>query len=120
MQIAQSEVLCLVDNNRVRIRYIDSTLDNSGCNQYIVVIIDKAENDLFQFRRLHLSVSDGYPAIRNVTKNHCFQFRKIGYTVVYQKNLPITTHLKVNGISYHLFTERMYLRLYRITVGRWS
>lgn len=49
MQIAQSEVLCLVDNNRVRIRYIDSTLDNSGCNQYIVVIIDKAENDLFRF-----------------------------------------------------------------------
>ena len=120
MQVTQTKVLSLIDNNSIGIRYVDSTLNNGGGNQHIIIIIDKTEDNLLQFHRLHLPMPDSNPAIRNTTENHRFEFREIGYTIIDQKNLPIAAHFKINGIGNHLFTERMHFRLYRIAVGRRS
>ena len=72
MQVAQSEILCLIDDNGIGIRNINAALYNCSGYQHIIIIIDKAENNLFQFGRLHLSMPDGYTAIRNMPFNHRF------------------------------------------------
>ena len=117
MQIAQSEILRLIDDDGVGIRNIDTALDDGRCQQDIVIIVHKIEDDLFQFLRLHLSVSDTNPAIRDIPLYHRLQFRQILDAVVHEEHLSVTAHLKIDGLGNDLLVERMYFRLDRITVG---
>ena len=118
MQVAQTEILCLVDDDGIGVRYVDTALDNGGGEQNVIIIVDKIENNLLQFGRFHLSVTDTDTAIGNVALYHRFQFRKIGDTVVYKEHLSVAAHFEVNGISDNLITESMHLRLNGVTVGR--
>ena len=38
MQIGQSELLCIIDDDRICIRYVDATLHNARGDQYIVFL----------------------------------------------------------------------------------
>ena len=118
MKIAQAEILRLIDYNRICIRDINTALNNGSRQKDIIIIIDKIQNNLFQLRRLHLSVTDSHTAIRNVTLNHRFQFRQISYPVIDKKHLAVTAHFKINRIRNHLLIKGMHLCLDRITVRR--
>ena len=120
MQVTQSKVLRLIDNNRIGIRDINSTLNNGSGKQYIVIIIHKTEDNLFQLFGLHLSMTDTNTAIRNVTHDHCFQFCQVLYAIIHKEHLTVTAHFKVNRFGNDFFVKRMHLGLNRITVGRRS
>ena len=75
MEVTQAEVLRLINNDGICIRNIDTTFDDCGCQEHVIVIVDKIQNNLFQFCRLHLPVSDCYTTIRDMALYHCFQFR---------------------------------------------
>ena len=66
MQIAQSEVVGTINNDGVGIRYVDTVLNDSGREQYVVIVVREVEDNLFQFLGLHLSVSDTYTRIGHV------------------------------------------------------
>ena len=74
MKVTQPKVLCLIDNDRIRIRDINATLYNCSRQKHVIVIIDKIKDDLFQLCGLHLSMTDGNTAVGNMTFDHCFKF----------------------------------------------
>ena len=118
MQVAQTKILRLIDNDGVGIRDVNSTLNNRRGQQYIIIVIDKVEDNLFQLFRLHLSVPDTYPAIRYIPQNHRLQFHQILNAVVHKENLPVAAHFKIDSFGYNFLIECMYFRLNRVTVGR--
>ena len=120
MQITQAKILRLVDDNRIGIRYVNATLYNSGCQQHVIVIVHKVENNLFQLFRLHLSMANAYTAIGYVPLDHGFQLYQILYTVIDKEHLSVTAHFKINRFRYDIFIKGMHLCLNRITVGGWS
>lgn len=120
MQVAQSKILRLVDDDGIGIGNVDTTLNDSRSQQHIVVIVDKIEDNLFQFLRLHLSVSDAHPAVRNIPLNHGLQFPQVLNPVVHKKDLSVTAHFKVDGLGNDFLIKGMHLCLNRIPVGRRS
>ena len=72
MQVAQPEVLCLIDDNGIGIRDVNATLYNSCGKQYIIVIVDEIKDDFFQFGRFHLPMPDADTAIGDITLYHRF------------------------------------------------
>ena len=118
MEVTQTKVLRLVDNDRIGIRNIDTALYDSSRQKHIIVIIDKVKNDLFQLCGFHLSMPDSNTAIGNMTFDHRFQFRKVRNPVVDKENLTVATHLKINRVRNHFLIEGMYFCLNRIAVRR--
>lgn len=85
MQIGQSELLCIINDDRICIRYVDATLHNARGDQYIVFVIDEIQNDLFQLLRFHLPVTDSDTGIRHLTFDKCFHFINILDAIVDEK-----------------------------------
>ena len=117
MEITQSKVLRLIDNDSVGIRNINTTFDDCSCQEYIIVVVDKIQNNLLQLCRFHLSMSNRYTAIRDMTFDHRFQFRQVRNPVIDKEDLTIAAHLKIDGIRYHFFIKSMHFGLNRIAVG---
>ena len=117
MQIGQSELLCIIDDDRICIRYVDATLHNARGDQYIVFVIDEIQNDLFQLLRFHLPVTDSDTGIRHFTFDKHFHFINILDAIVDEKNLSVTAHLEIDGFSDDVRVKTFYLCLNRIAVG---
>ena len=120
MEITQSKVLRLIDNDSVGIRNINTTFDDCSCQEYIIVVVDKIQNNLLQLCRFHLSMSNRYTAIRDMTFDHRFQFRQVRNPVIDKEDLTVAAHLKIDGIRYHFFIKSMHFGLNRIAVRRRS
>ena len=120
VEVTQSEVLGLVDDNGIGIGDINTTFYDGGGKQHIVIIIDEIQYDLLQFGRFHLAMTDGNTAVGNMTLDHHFEFHKIGNTIIHEEYLSVAAHFEVDGIGYDFFIESMYFRLNGITVGRRS
>ena len=66
---------------------------------------------LLQFGRLHLSVSDTDTAVGNVPLYHGLQLKQIGNTVIHEEYLPVTAHLKIDGVGNDFLVEGVHFRL---------
>ena len=120
MQVGQSELLCIIDDDRVCIRHVDAALHNARGDQYVVFVIDKVQNDLFQLVRLHLPVADGDTGIRHFAFDKRLHFINILDAVVDEENLPVTAHLEVDGFADDVRVKTFHLRLHRVAIGRGS
>ena len=118
MQVAQTEVLRPVDDNRIGIGDVYTALDDGGGHQHVVIIMYKTEDDILQFFRRHLPVPHANAGIRHMLVQQSLQIVKTGNTVVHDEHLPVAAHLEVDRLGYQLRTERMHLGLHGITVGR--
>lgn len=86
-RVGQAELLCVVDDDCVGIRYVDIAFHNAGGDQDIVFVIDEIEDDLLQFFRFHLSVTDCYAGIGYFTANQILYLVNILDTVIVKENL---------------------------------
>ena len=120
MQIGQSELLCIIDDDRICIRHVDTTLYNARSDQYVVFVIDEIQNDFFQLVRLHLSVADGDTGIWHFAFDKRLHFINILDAVVDEKNLSVTAHLEIDGFADDVRVATFYLCLNRVAVGRGS
>ena len=118
MQVGESESVCIIDDDGVRIRNVNTVLHDRRREQHIIVVIDETNDDFFQLLRLHLSVSDGNAGIRNIFMDDLSDMVETFDAVADEEHLSVATHLKVDGIGYHLTAERTDFCLYRIAVGR--
>ena len=118
MQVAQSETMGIIHDDGIGIGDIDAVLYDGSRKKQIIVVIDESHDDLLQFLRLHLSMSDGYATVWHQFFNEQFQLGQFGDTVADEEHLTITAHLKIDGIGNHRLVEGDYLGLNRITV-RW-
>ena len=119
MQVAQSETVGIIHDDGIGIGDIDAVLYDGSRKKQIIVVIDESHDDLLQFLRLHLSMTDGNAAVWHQFLDEQFQLSQFDDTVTDEEHLTITTHLKIDGISDHRLVEGDHLGLDRITVRRW-
>ena len=105
-----------IDNDGVGIRDIDTILDDGSREQHVVVVVGEIEDDLLEFLRFHLSMSDSHTGIRDIFMDHLRDVREIADTIIDKVNLPIARHLEVDGIGDDLGAEGVNLRLDGIAV----
>ena len=118
MQFAQSEVLRIVDNDRIGVRHIHTRFDNRSSQQYIVIVIHEIENHLFQFIRRHLSVSYYHTGIRHQPMYQVLQLIQLLDTVIDKEYLTAPAQFEIDGLADNVIFARMYLGSDRITVCR--
>ena len=120
VQVAQSEVVCIVDDNGIGVRNIDTVLHDGSREQYVVVEVDEPHHHLLQLLGFHLSMTDGHACIRHIFPDHQSQFRQVTDPVVHEEHLSVSAHLELDGIGNHLFVEGMHLGIDGIAVRRRS
>ena len=120
VQVAQSEVLRVDNNDSVHIGHIDSRFDNGGGQQHIVFVIQKIGNNGFQLFRIHLPVRHSDANIANFAFKQRFHLINILNAVVDDKNLSVAAHFVIDGFFHHFHIECMHFGLHRIAVGRGS
>ena len=118
MQFAQTEILGIVDDNRVGVRHIYTRLDDGCGDQHVIFVVSKTQDSLFQFFGIHLPVSDDGAYTRGEFAYQPFEFVELLYTVVYDENLSSPAQFEIDGLAYDVFVEGVYFGLYRIAVGR--
>ena len=106
----------IIDNNRVGVGHVDSRFDDGGRYQYIIVVICKIDNCLFEFFGFHLSVTYDCSGVRNKAMYEIFQFIKLFYSVIDDKYLAVSTHFEIDGFFDNIFIKSVNLGLYRVSV----
>ena len=120
VQVTQTKVLRLIDDDCIHVRYIDAAFNDRGCYQHIIIVIDEVQNHFLQFLRFHLSMPYTDAGIGHQAMNHFLQFAQILDAVVHHKHLSVAAHLKADGIGNNILIKDMHLRLDGIAVGRRS
>ena len=59
MQVAETVMMCVIDDNGVHIRDIQSGFNNGGGDQHIILSFDELSHDLFKLVPLHLTMGNG-------------------------------------------------------------
>ena len=117
VQVAQSEVVGIVDDDGVGVGDVYAVLHDGGGEEHIVVVVDEIHDDLLQFLGLHLSVSYRHTAVGHAFFYEQFQFGEFRDAVVHEVHLSVAAHLKVDGIGNGIAAEADNLRVYGIPVG---
>lgn len=73
VQVAQAEVVRLIDDDGVGIGDVDTVLHDRGSDEHIVVVVYKAHDNLFQLLGGHLSVSYAHTCIGYIACDECSQ-----------------------------------------------
>ena len=102
MQLTQSEVMGIVDDYSVDIGHIDSRLNDSGCQQHIIVMVGKVDYNFFELVGCHLSVSHHSARIGHQSFYHGFKVIKALDTVVDNKHLSVARHFKVDRLNQYV------------------
>ena len=118
VQVAEPEVLRLVDNDGVHVGNVDAVFYNGGGQEDIEVVVYEIEDDLFQHFGLHLPVGYADAGVGHEAAEACGQLFHVADAVVYEEYLAAAAHFEADGVGYERVVERMYLGLYRIAVGR--
>ena len=118
MKVGESEVMGTIDDDGIGIGNINTVLNYSCGEEYVVIVVRKVENNLFKIFRFHLSMTDGDAGVRDILMNHFCNMCQIADAVVHEIDLSIARHLEINGIGNNLRTEGMDLSLDGISVRR--
>ena len=89
MQVAQTEVLCGIDDDGIGIGYVDAVFHDRGGYELVVVVVDEAHDDLLQLLGRHLSVPNAYAGIGHSACDECRQFGKVMYAVIDDEELSV-------------------------------
>ena len=120
MEIGETKTMGVVDDDGVRIGYVDTILNDGRREQHIVVVVNKAKDYLFQLFGLHLSVTYRHTCVWHIFLYYVSYMVKTLDIIIDKKHLTVTAQFKTNGIGYHLSAKRCQHGLYGITVGRWG
>ena len=97
MQLAQAKSIRMVDDQRVRVRDIQSRLDDGGAHQHIDVAAPEVADDLIELPLGHLAVRDADMRLGNQRVDVFGDTRNILNAVVHIKHLPAAQQLAAHG-----------------------
>src|SRR4029078_3520985 len=118
MQVAQTKLMRIVDNDGVHIGYINTAFDNVCTNKHIIFLIDEIKNSFFKVMAFHLPVSIPNAEIGTKTLDKICYLSQAADTIEYKKDLPSSFRFKINGITDKVFIVHLHFRLYWLTI-RW-
>ena len=118
MQIAQTDVLRLIDDDSVRVRNVKAVLYDGCTQQHIIVACHKVENSVLQNLCLHLTMRDADFHVRNEPVQDVVDRLEFLHLVVKEENLPSTVNLVVYDLADFIAVKEHYFSLHRNPVRR--
>ncbi len=99
VKIAQAEPVGAIDDDRVRVRNIETAFDDRRGQQHIGLAVDEFRHHFFQIIAVHLAVTDDHAGMRHQR----LEFLRHGvdghHPVVQEKHLPAAVQLALNGVA---------------------
>ena len=89
----------VADDDGVGIGYVDAVLHDGGGEEHVIFVVYEADDDFLQLLGFHLSVTDGYAAVRHVALYDGAHLLQRGYAVADEIDLSVAAHLEVDGIA---------------------
>src|SRR5690349_10279002 len=117
MQVAQTKLMRIVDDDGIHIGYINTACDNVCTDKHIIFLIDKINNSFFKVMTLHLPVGIPNAEIRTQTLDNICHLRKAADAIEYKKHLASPFRFKINSITYNVFVVHLHFCLYWLTIG---
>src|SRR5258708_5173087 len=99
MQIAQSKLVRIINNDRIHIRYVHSAFNDIGTNEHIIFSIDKIKDLFFQQMTFHLAMGKTDTKVGTKPLDDRRHFRQTTDAVINKKHLPSSFRFKVNSIT---------------------
>ena len=118
VQIAQSKLVGIVDNDRIHIGNIHTALHDIGTNQHIIFLIDKIQDPFFQFMTFHLPMCITDAQIGTKSLDDGRHFRQTLYPVIDKEDLAASFRFIINGIADKIFI--VYHALPFVSAGGWA
>ena len=118
MQVAQSVMMGIVDDDGINIRNIQSRFNNGGGDQHIIFTFNKLKHHLLQFVTFHLAMGHGNLYAWYHALNHYRNIHDVQHPCGDKKHLSSALYFISNGLFDHLFAKWMNLGLHRVPVWR--
>ena len=118
MQICQSIVVCLVDENRVDVGNIQAAFNDCGRHQDVGFLLDEIEHGFFQLVLVHLTMSHGDAGLQHHRLNLPCHFLDVVNSVVDEIDLSVAIELAQDGLADKLGIETGDAGFNRQPIGR--
>ena len=118
MQVAEPEILGIVDDDRIRVGDIDPRLNNGRRNQYVELTVDKIHHQFSEFAGIHLAVSHCHTSLWTQLPDQSLDLSDRLHAIVDKIDLTVTGQLILDRLADDVLIEKMALRSNRLTVGR--
>ena len=116
VEIRQPEAVGTVDDNGVRVRDVDATLDDGCAEQHICLARDEVTHDELQLRFIHLPVPDDNACARHKPMEIRSDLVDGLHTIMQEKDLPLAVQLPLDRLGDELLVVRTDSRLHRQTI----
>lgn len=118
MKVAESEVMCVEDDDGVGVWDVKSVFDDGGREQDIGIAIYKVKDDVFQLVWGHLSVRYADAGLRHKGPDAFFYVVESGDAVVYDEHLSVAPEFEVDGVGEERVVVGVHFGADGIAVGR--
>ena len=118
MQVAQAEVLGIVNDDRVRVRHVHSRFDDRSGYQHVELPVNEVHHQLFELLRVHLPVPDANARFRAQLPHEAFDVADRLDAVVDEIDLPVAGELVSDRFADDLLVEQVALGGDRLAVRR--
>src|SRR5665647_1956123 len=119
VKFTQTEILGIIDNDRVGIRDIQTRFNYCGCNKYIKITVHKVKHHFFKLRAFHLTMTNDCTNTRTKPIYQQFNFIDIRYPVIYKESLSTAGNLVIDSVTDYLLIKNTHLSINRISVRWW-
>ena len=93
VQLAQTVVLGVVHDERVRVRNIQARLNDGGADQHVKAALPEVHNNLLQARFAHAAVGGGDARLRHELADFGGNVVDVSHAVVHEEHLSFTHEL---------------------------
>ena len=118
VQVAQTEVLGVVDDDRIGVGNVDAVLDDGRRHQHVEFPVDEVHDEFLQLLGRHLAVPDGHTGLRAEARDQPLEGRQVLDAVVDEIDLAAAGEFRLDGIADDLLREDVRLGEDRLAVGR--
>src|SRR6185369_12520782 len=118
VELRKTVVISAVYDDGVSARDVYSVLDDGGCNENVIFVVDEVEHHSLHLLLVQLTVSDGQPRLRHETLDErCDGVDRLD-AIVNEKDLPTAREFEIDRRLDHAVRELHHLRLNREPVAR--
>ena len=118
VELRQPQPVGVVDDDRVRIRNVQSRLNDGRGHQNVDIALDEIQHNFFQFMFVHLPVGEHDVCLRNKRRHMVCHLVDVVDTVVDIIYLSAPRQLPVNRLAHHLVVVLHDVGLNRQAVHR--
>ena len=119
VQVAEAELLRVVDNHGVGVGYVETILDDRCRHKHIYFAFNKTHHGVFHLFAFHLAVGYGDRSVGYQAGHEAGHFGKVFDAVADEEHLTVARQFIHDGVADKLLAERGEFGLNGLSVGRW-